>query len=85
MGNQSSVCNHYNVKEWDVYFCNKKVKEASSDSFIDLGNGYGKDIFDVFYEGKLLKNADADSFNICNNSKYDAKDKFNKFFKGKKI
>ena len=78
------TCSAYYKDDFNVYYNNQKVNEASSMTFIDLGNCYGKDAFDVFYKGKLIINANANTF-VVDSDGLHAHDAFNSYYMGKKL
>ena len=87
MGNKQSSQHTsipYTKDTFNVYYNNKKVKEATAMSFQDLGNSYGKDTFDVFYKGVIIPNADAVTFMVNSDGLY-AYDALNTYYMGKKI
>ncbi len=52
----------YRIRGAEVFFRNKKVKDADAASFQYLGGGYGKDKARVFYLWDLVEGADLASF-----------------------
>jgi hypothetical protein len=84
MGNitikERNKCHHYHKDQWNVYFCDKKVPQATAISFIDLGHGYGKDAFDVFYMGNIINGANSMTFSVDKNGY--AYDSFTSYYKG---
>ena len=54
----------YVKSDWRVWFRGREVKEASAQSFVDLGSGYGKDNWRVFFEGREMKDASALTFEV---------------------
>jgi hypothetical protein len=78
------TCSPYYKDEFNVYYNNRKVEEATAMTFKDLGNCYGKDAFDVFYKGYMISGADADSF-IVDIDGLHAHDNFYTYFKGQKL
>ena len=49
---------NYKTDNFNVFYNDKKIKEATAISFKDLGYGYGMDEFDVFYKNKIIKGVD---------------------------
>lgn len=82
--NNFHTCSPYYKDEFNVYYNNRKVEEATAMTFKDLGNCYGKDAFDVFYEGYIIPDADANTFLVDKDGLY-AHDTFNTYYKGKKL
>ena len=68
---------------FNVYYNGRKVQHALSNSFEDLGYGYGKDAFNVFYNGNIIPGALALNFRLPGNGY--AKDSFNTYYSGRKL
>jgi hypothetical protein len=68
---------------FNVYYNGRKVQDAVSNSFEDLGYGYGKDAFNVFYNGNTIPGAFALNFRLTGNGY--ATDSFNTYYYGRKL
>ncbi|CAF3659341.1 unnamed protein product [Rotaria sp. Silwood1] len=73
----------YMKDNWNVYFNNRKVADASVRSFQDLGFGYGKDDWNVFYLGNKMPDAKPRSFEILQPYTGYTKDTWNVYYFGK--
>ena len=73
----------YTMLSCPVYYRGLKVEGASASSFVDLGDGYGKDNWKVFYCGEEVKGASASSFE--NIGKGYGKDAWSVYYRGEKI
>jgi hypothetical protein len=78
------TCSSYYKDNFNVYYKNKKVDQATAMTFVDLGNCYGKDAFDVFYKGQLIPGANANTF-VVDFDGLHAHDTFSTYYKGRKL
>lgn len=71
----------YFQDDFDVYYNGRKIEDATSNSFKDLGYGYAKDAFNVYYRGEEIEDASPSSFVILKDGY--AKDDFQVYYFGK--
>lgn len=90
----------YTKRDSQIFYGDLLVGSAVASSFVDLGNGYGKDIFNVFFAGQRILKANVSSFQVVeqkvvdkngmtrdfeNPGKFLANDSYNFYVNGKAI
>ncbi len=59
-----SYAQRYTVNQGRVYFGNEHIRNADPRTFVDLGNGYAKDINNVYKAGRILEYVDPSTFRL---------------------
>lgn len=95
MGNSESYIPKYNPEDYvktrpgknvykkykkNVYWHGQKVQQANGLSFVDLGNGYGRDSTFIFYKGRIIITEPRKSFTVLSDGY--AKDRYNVYLNG---
>lgn len=74
---------HYISHNNNILWDDVVVKHSDAKSFIDLGDGYGRDKHFIFFRGVKIKYIDIDTFKI--NTNYYASDNQHYYFQGQII